>query len=118
MAYINEKGQEVLSSDTRVIRVPFVSRELTVFDRVRMMLEERYASEYGDFESEEDEKDFGSESDFDDDMTVQETAAQFYDRVMMESQPSEEPDTKVQPSKEPDTKVDPEPSENEPKATE
>lgn len=108
MAYINEKGQEVLSSETRVIRVPFVSRELTVFDRVRMMLEEKYASEHGDFESEEDENNFGSESDFDDDMTVQETAAQFYDRVMMEPQPP----------KEPDTKVDPEPSENEPKATE
>lgn len=108
MAYINEKGQEVLSSETRVIRVPFVSRELTVFDRVRMMLEERYATELGGYESEEDENDFGSESDFDDDMTVQETAAQFYDRVMMEPQPP----------KEPDTKVDPEPSENEPKATE
>lgn len=108
MAYINEKGQEVLSSETRVIRVPFVSRELTVFDRVRMMLEDRYAAELGGYESEEDENNFGSEADFDDDMTVQETAAQFYDRVMMEPQPP----------KEPDTKVDPEPSENEPKATE
>lgn len=107
MAYINEKGQEVLSSETRVIRVPFVSRELTVFDRVRMMLEDKYASEHGDFESDEDENNFGSESDFDDDMTVQETAAQFYDRVMMEPQPP----------KEPDMKVDSEPS-DEPKATE
>lgn len=108
MAYINEKGQEVLSSETRVIRVPFVSRELTVFDRVRMMLEERYASEHGDFESEEDENNFGSEADFDDDMTVQETAAQFYDRVMMEPDPPSEPDPKSEQ----------EPSEKEPKATE
>lgn len=108
MAYINEKGQEVLSSETRVIRVPFTSRELTVFDRVRMMLEERYAAEFGDYESEEDENNFGSESDFDDDMTVQETAAQFYDRVMME------PD----PPREPTPKSEQEPSEKEPEATE
>lgn len=108
MAYINEKGQEVLSSDTRVIRVPFVSRELTVFDRVRMMLEEKYAAELGGYESEEDENNFGSEADFDDDMTVQETAAQFHDRVMME------PD----PPREPAPKSEQEPSEKEPEATE
>jgi hypothetical protein len=108
MAYINEKGQEVLSSETRVIRVPFTSRELTVFDRVRIALEERYAAEFGGYESEEDENDFGSESDFDDDMTVRETAAQFYDRVMME------PD----PPREPAPKSEQEPSEKEPEATE
>lgn len=108
MAYINEKGQEVLSSETRVIRVPFTSRELTVFDRVRIALEERYAAEFGGYESEEDENDFGSESDFDDDMTVRETAAQFYDRVMME------PD----PPREPAPKSEQEPSEKEPQATE
>ncbi len=108
MAYINEKGQEVLSSETRVIRVPFTSRELTVFDRVRIALEERYVAEFGGYESEEDENDFGSESDFDDDMTVRETAAQFYDRVMME------PD----PPREPAPKSEQEPSEKEPQATE
>lgn len=108
MAYINEKGQEVLSSETRVIRVPFQVRELTVFDRVRIALEERYAAELGDYESEEDENNFGSESDFDDDMTVRETAAQFYDRVMME------PD----PPREPALKSEQEPSEKEPEATE
>ena len=108
MAYINEKGQEVLSSETRVLRVPFFSREMTVFDRVRMGLEEKYRAAFEGFETDEEENDFGTEADFDDDMTVHETAAQFYDRIMNEPSPSNESGPKV----------DPEPSENEPKATE
>ena len=108
MAYINEKGQEVLSPETRVLRVPFTVRELTVFDRVRMMLEEKYASENDDFESEEDANDFGPDEEFDGDISSVESPAQFYDRVMME------PD----PPREPDLKSEQEPSEKEPEATE
>lgn len=108
MAYINDKGQEVLSSETRVIRVPFQARELSVFDRVRMLLEERYVDAAGDFESDEDSRNFGSDSDFDDDITVQESPAQFYDRVM----------TEPQPPRDPDPGSDPDPSDKMPEATE
>lgn len=109
MAYINELGQEVLSSETRVIRVPFQARELTVFDRVRIGLEEKYAALHAEFESEEDARDFGgSDADFDDDMTVHEAAAQFYDRVMTEPNPLREK------TETPDSA----PSETEPEATE
>lgn len=36
MAHINDLGQEVLDQTPKCIPVPFHSRELTVFDRVRM----------------------------------------------------------------------------------
>lgn len=90
MAYINEKGQEVLSDETRVIAVPFHNRELSVFDRVRMLLAQHFETVSSDAETEDDANDFETDDEFDE--TLIDTEAQLIDDYLSRPKPELAPE--------------------------
>ena len=100
MAHINDLGQEVLDQTPKCIPVPFHSRELTVFDRVRMQQAE-FARRLAPEETPEDALDMGDNVDEYPDFESQPSRAELNEirtqRVQREPEPKTEPKTDPEP---------------------
>lgn len=103
MAHINDLGQEVLDQTPKCIPVPFHSRELTVFDRVRMQLAEFQRLNAPD-ETPEDALDMGDNEDEYPDFESQPSRAELNEirteRVQRKPEPKPEPKPESKPEPE------------------
>ncbi len=103
MAHINEFGKEVLDQTPKCIPVPFHSRELTVFDRVRMQQAE-FARRLAPEETPEDALDMGDNEDEYPDFESQPSRAELNEIRTQCVQ--REPELKTEPKTDPEPPVD------------
>lgn len=105
MAHINEFGQEVLDQTPKCLPVPFRTRELTIFDRVRMQLAE-YQRQHAPDETPEDALDMGDDEDEYSDFESRLSRAELNDIMTQRVKPKPESELKPEPEPKPESLVD------------